>query len=78
MKIVKESIAACVFYNNNKLYFNKNILVFSMGSSELNISIVELKNSLFKIISNSHFYFGGNDFDNVLTNSLSISSPPNK
>ena len=68
IKLVKESIAACVFYNNNKLYFNKNILVFSMGSSELNISIVELKNSLFKIISNSQFYFGGNDFDNVLTN----------
>ena len=68
VKLVKESIAACIAYNNDILDEQKNILVFSMGSSELNISIVKLKNSLFKIISNSHYLFGGDDIDNELVN----------
>ena len=55
VKLVKESIAACIAYNNDILDEQKNILVFSMGSSELNISIVKLNNSLFKIISNGHY-----------------------
>ena len=68
VKLIEESIAACLAYNNNKLNTDKIILVFSMGSCELNLSIVQLNNSLFKIISNGHYKIGGDDFDNELVN----------
>ncbi len=37
-----------------------------MGSNELDISIIELKNKKFKILGTSHDDFGGDDFTNLL------------
>jgi molecular chaperone DnaK (HSP70) len=64
IKLIYEPIAACIAYN--KLNDERNILVFSMGSNELDISIIELKNKKFKILGTSHDDFGGDDFTNLL------------
>ena len=64
IKLIYEPIAACIA--DDKLNDERNILVFSMGSNELDISIIELKNKKFKILGTSHDDFGGDDFTNLL------------
>ena len=67
IKLIYEPIAACIPYIfDDKLNGESNILVFSMGSNELDISIIELKNKKFKILGTSHDDFGGDDFTDVL------------
>ena len=63
LKIVNEDIAVCYAYNLGH-YEKENILVFNMRSNETNVSIVNLKNSIFKIngtIRDDNL--GGNLFD---------------
>ena len=65
IKIIYEPIAACIAFDFN-LNNNRNILVFSMDSNELDITILKLENRDFKISGTSHDNFGGNDFTNEL------------
>ena len=65
-KIIKEPISACIAYRIDESKIERNILVLSIEKNELNISIVNFKNLLFKIISNVHQDIGREDFDNQL------------
>ena len=49
LKIVNEEIAVCYAYGLHNEKKEMNILVFNMRSNETNVSIVNLKNSIFEI-----------------------------
>ena len=73
LKIIDEPIAAALAYKfDSKKEYNKNILIFDLGST-FNISILTLQknekdnSTNFEVLSNSgDINFGGKDFDNIL------------
>ena len=68
LNIINEPIATCIAYELDKVNNNNsNILIFSMGSNELNISILNCKNCSFDIKTNVYDEnLGGDNFDNEL------------
>ena len=65
LNIISEPIAAC-YACDIDLNVNKNILVFSIGTKEINISILSLKDKKFQIIGYCKDDFGGDDFTDKL------------
>eukprot|EP01084_Bolivina_argentea_P127297 225143_1 len=72
LRIIKDSIAACIAYNLDKTTNNndehKNVLVFHLGGSTLNVSVVHIDDGIFEILSQYYdMNLGGNIFDIILT-----------
>ena len=65
LNIIDEPIAAC-YACEIDLNVNKNILVFSIGTKEINITILSLKDKKFQIIGFFKDDFGGDDFTDKL------------
>ena len=67
IRFVNEETAVCYAYRFDKEKKNKNILVFNMRSSETNVSIVNIKDSIFEIkgiVRDDNL--GGNSFNEEL------------
>ncbi|WXB47409.1 MAG: molecular chaperone DnaK [Candidatus Shikimatogenerans sp. Tmey] len=69
-RIINEPTAAALAYGLNKnKKENKKIAVYDLGGGTFDISILELGEGIFEVLStNGDTYLGGDDFDNKLIN----------
>lgn len=71
LRIVNEPTAAALSYGLDKLNENSRILVFDLGGGTLDVSILQLGDSVFEVkatAGNNHL--GGDDFDAVIVDWL--------
>jgi molecular chaperone DnaK len=66
-RIVNEPTAAALAYGLDKLKGNSKIAVFDLGGGTFDISILELNNGVFEVLStNGNTRLGGDDIDNAI------------
>ena len=64
-RIVNEPTAAALAYGLDKLDKDERILVFDLGGGTFDVSILELGDGVFEVLStNGDTHLGGDDFDN--------------
>src|ERR1043165_2668599 len=70
LRIINEPTAASLAYGLDKKQ-NETILVFDLGGGTFDVSILEVGDGIFEVLSTSgDTSLGGDDFDNVLVNWL--------
>lgn len=70
-KIINEPTAACMCYGLDKKEDNSKVLIFDLGGGTFDVSILNLYNGVFQVLSTSgDTHLGGEDFDNVMVNEL--------
>jgi molecular chaperone DnaK len=71
-RIVNEPTAAALAYGLDKQKGKSKIAVFDLGGGTFDISILELNNGVFEVLStNGNTRLGGDDIDNALLESIS-------
>ncbi|MDH3004376.1 MAG: molecular chaperone DnaK [Candidatus Shikimatogenerans sp. JK-2022] len=66
-RIINEPTAASLAYGLDKTKNNKKIAVYDLGGGTFDISILELGDGVFEVLStNGDTYLGGDDFDQVI------------
>jgi molecular chaperone DnaK len=71
-RIVNEPTAAALAYGLDKLKGHSKIAVFDLGGGTFDISILELSNGVFEVLStNGNTRLGGDDIDRALLDSVS-------
>lgn len=66
-RIVNEPTAAALAYGLDKLDKDEKILVFDLGGGTFDVSILELGDGVFEVLStNGDTHLGGDDFDNKI------------
>lgn len=71
LRIINEPTAACLAYGLEKTSEEKIILVFDLGGSTLDITILELGDGVFEVKLNSQdFRLGGDNFDKKIVDWL--------
>ena len=66
-RIVNEPTAAALAYGLDKLDKDERILVFDLGGGTFDVSILELGDGVFEVLStNGYTHLGGDDFDNKI------------
>ncbi len=67
LRIINEPTAACLAFGLDKLDKNLKILVFDLGGGTLDVTIMEMSNGVFEVLSTSgDTQLGGTDMDIVL------------
>ena len=70
-RIVNEPTAAALAYGLDKQDKDEKILVFDLGGGTFDVSILELGDGVFQVLStNGDTHLGGDDFDNKIINWL--------
>jgi molecular chaperone DnaK len=70
-RIVNEPTAAALAYGLDKLQSQSKIAVFDLGGGTFDISILELNNGVFEVLStNGNTRLGGDDIDNAIVTHL--------
>ena len=70
-RIVNEPTAAALAYGLDKAGVNEKIVVFDLGGGTFDVSILQVADGVFEVIStNGDTHLGGDDFDHVLVNYL--------
>lgn len=70
-RIVNEPTAAALSYGLDKQDKDEKILVFDLGGGTFDVSILELGDGVFQVLStNGDTHLGGDDFDNKIINWL--------
>ncbi|MDO5581731.1 MAG: molecular chaperone DnaK [Planctomycetia bacterium] len=68
MRIINEPTAASLAYGLDK-NINQKIVVFDLGGGTFDVSVLEVADGVFRVIStNGDTHLGGDDFDDVLIN----------
>ena len=68
MRIINEPTAAAIAYGLNNQIKESHVIVYDLGGGTFDISILKLKNKVFKVLSTQgNTHLGGDDFDNLLT-----------
>lgn len=68
-RIIPEPTAAALAYGLDKEHSDKKIAVFDLGGGTFDISILEIGDGVFEVLStNGDTHLGGDDFDNVILN----------
>jgi len=66
-RIINEPTAAALAYGLDKANSDKKIAVYDLGGGTFDISILELGDGVFEVLStNGDTHLGGDDFDNVI------------
>jgi len=66
-RIIPEPTAAALAYGLDKEHHDKKIAVFDLGGGTFDISILEIGDGVFEVLStNGDTHLGGDDFDNVI------------
>lgn len=66
-RIIPEPTAAALAYGLDKEHTDKKIAVFDLGGGTFDISILEIGDGVFEVLStNGDTHLGGDDFDNVI------------
>ncbi|WP_341656696.1 molecular chaperone DnaK [Blattabacterium cuenoti] len=70
-RIINEPTAAALAYGLDKSNQNKKIVVYDLGGGTFDVSILELGDGVFEVLStNGDTHLGGDDFDQVIINYL--------
>ncbi|WP_185863074.1 molecular chaperone DnaK [Blattabacterium cuenoti] len=70
-RIINEPTAAALAYGLDKSNQNKKIAVYDLGGGTFDVSILELGDGVFEVLStNGDTHLGGDDFDQVIINHL--------
>ncbi|MGX7592962.1 molecular chaperone DnaK [Candidatus Karelsulcia muelleri] len=70
-RIINEPTAAALAYGLDKNNQNKKIVVYDLGGGTFDISILELGDGVFEVLStNGDTHLGGDDFDKIIMNWL--------
>jgi len=70
-KILNEPTAACMCYGLEKKEQGAKVLIFDLGGGTLDVSILNLYNGIFEVLSTSgNTHLGGEDFDNIVINKI--------
>ncbi len=70
-RIVNEPTAAALAYGLDKQHKNLKVAVFDLGGGTFDISVLELGEGVFEVLStNGDTHLGGDDFDQVIINYL--------
>src|SRR5699024_11024132 len=70
-RIVNEPTAAALAYGLDKVDADEKVLVFDLGGGTFDVSILELGDGVFEVLSTSgDNNLGGDDFDNAIVNHL--------
>ena len=70
-RIVNEPTAAALAYGLDKQHKNSKVAVFDLGGGTFDISVLELGEGVFEVLStNGDTHLGGDDFDQVIINHL--------
>jgi heat shock 70kDa protein 1/2/6/8 len=70
-KIINEPTAACMCYGLDRKEDNSKVLIFDLGGGTFDVSVLNLYNGIFQVLSTSgDTHLGGEDFDNVITKNL--------
>ncbi|WP_185857042.1 molecular chaperone DnaK [Blattabacterium cuenoti] len=70
-RIINEPTAAALAYGLDKNNQNKKIVVYDLGGGTFDVSILELGDGVFEVLStNGDTHLGGDDFDQVIINYL--------
>ena len=70
-RIINEPTAAALAFGIDKLNKNMKLLVYDFGGSTLDISVLELGDGVFEVLSTKgDMFLGGNDIDNVIVDWL--------
>lgn len=68
-RIIPEPTAAALAYGLDKEHNDKKIAVFDLGGGTFDISILEIGDGVFEVLStNGDTHLGGDDFDNAILN----------
>jgi heat shock protein 5 len=63
-RIINEPTAAAIAYGLDKKGGEKNILVFDLGGGTFDVSILQIDNGVFEVVSTAgDTHLGGEDFD---------------
>ena len=66
-KILNEPTAAALCYGLNEKSDDTKILIFDLGGGTFDVSVLNLSNGIFEVLSTSgDTHLGGEDFDNIL------------
>ncbi|WP_288763638.1 molecular chaperone DnaK [uncultured Weeksella sp.] len=70
-RIINEPTAAALAYGLDKAHSDKKIAVYDLGGGTFDISILELGDGVFEVLStNGDTHLGGDDFDDAIINWL--------
>ncbi len=70
-RIVNEPTAAALAYGLDKAGVNQKIVVFDLGGGTFDVSVLQVADGVFEVIStNGDTHLGGDDFDHVIINYL--------
>lgn len=70
-RIINEPTAAALAYGLDKMDTNQKVLVYDLGGGTFDVSILELGDGVFEVLStNGDTRLGGDDFDEALINHL--------
>lgn len=68
-RIIPEPTAAALAYGLDKEHNDKKVAVFDLGGGTFDISILEIGDGVFEVLStNGDTHLGGDDFDNAILN----------
>uniref|UniRef100_F1LD32 Chaperone protein dnaK n=1 Tax=Ascaris suum TaxID=6253 RepID=F1LD32_ASCSU len=68
-RIINEPTAAALSYGIDKKEQERTVMVFDLGGGTFDVSILELDDGMFKVVSTSgDNHLGGDDFDNAIAN----------
>lgn len=70
-RIINEPTAAALAFGIDKLNKNMKVLVFDLGGSTADVSILEMGDGVFEVLSTKgDMFLGGNDVDNIIVDWL--------
>lgn len=72
-KIINEPTAACMCYGLDRKEDNSKVLIFDLGGGTFDVSILNLYQGIFQVLSTSgNTRLGGEDFDHVMVDRLIV------
>ena len=69
-RIINEPTAAALAYGLDKTDKDQKVLVFDLGGGTFDVSILELGDGVFEVLSAGDNKLGGDDFDQVIIDYL--------